>query len=288
MWRENCPAKLNLYLAVTGRRADGFHDLVSLVAKLDLCDTLEAVPSTKEADCLACDDAELSAGPDNLVLKAAAAYRSRVPAAPFLAFTLTKRVPYGAGLGGGSSDAAAALRIMNAASGHTLGDDALRDLAAGVGSDCPLFLVEGPCLMRGRGELLSLLTGPAADALMGRTLLLAKPHFGISTPWAYSSLAPASAFIPEAEAEAELSAWLAAPRGLPPLRNSFQKSVYAKYFVYNVLNKTLTSQTLPALVLTGSGSAAFAFCEEDEALRMEKIVREHLGADAFVRLCSLG
>ncbi|MFA5257998.1 MAG: 4-(cytidine 5'-diphospho)-2-C-methyl-D-erythritol kinase [Opitutales bacterium] len=280
-WREFCPAKLNLYLAVTGRRPDGYHDLVSLVVKLDIGDTLEASARAWGADSLACDDAELPTGPDNLVLKAAAAYRRKVTEAPFMDWTLSKHLPCGAGLGGGSSDAAAALRIMNAACCNALGAEDMLAVASEAGSDCPLFLFDGPCLMRGRGELLEALPQAAAAALRGRGVVVLKPHFGIPTGWAYSALAGAGSCIPGQEAEAELAAWLAAPEGPPPMRNSFQDVVFRKYPCYDVLNAALVGAGLPAMRLTGSGSACHAFAQGDAAERMLAVGRDCLGEGSF-------
>jgi len=280
-WSEHCPAKLNLYLAVNGRRGDGFHDLVSLVVKLDFGDDLAASLSSSGADTLSCDDAALSAGPDNLVMKAAAAYRSRVPEARFMDWVLSKRVPSGAGLGGGSSDAAAALRILNAASASALDADALREVAASVGSDCPLFLFDGPCLMRGRGEVLEPLPEAAAAVLRGRGVVVVKPHFGIPTGWAYSALAPAGAFIAAVQAEAELTAWVDEPDSAPPRRNSFQTVVFAKYLCYTELNAALAREELPQLALTGSGSACHAFADPRQAERISILAKESLGEGSF-------
>lgn len=290
MWKETCPAKLNLYLAVTGPREDGYHELVSLVVQTGLCDELEAelAPLFATNDSLVCDDATLPVGADNLVLKAAAAYRERVPTAPFLHFRLKKRIPYGAGLGGGSSDAVQALRILNAASRDVLDRASLQEVAAKVGSDCPLFLMDGPVLMRGRGELLEPLQEPAKSRLRGQSVMIVKPHFSIGTAWAYSALKPANAYIGKAEAEADLRRWLqdGSPEELP-LRNSFQTVVYRKYPCYDVLNAQLARAGCPELVLTGSGSAAFAFCDGTQAERMKAIVQESLGNSCFLTHCSL-
>ena len=149
---EAAQAKLNLSLAITGRRADGFHELVSLVAPIALADTLTLDVGRPLS--LTCDDAALPVDGTNLVLKAAAAYARRRPAAPTGHFHLTKRVPHGAGLGGGSADAAAALRLLDRASGDPLGPAALEALAAEVGSDCPFFVRGQAAVMRGRGCLL--------------------------------------------------------------------------------------------------------------------------------------
>ena len=285
--QESCPAKLNLYLAVTGRRADGYHDLVSLAAKISLCDELTATPSPTGTDTLACDDATLSAGPDNLVLKAAAAYRGEVPDAPHFAWNLKKRIPYGAGLGGGSSDAAGALRILNRTCDDALSADELDAVAAKVGSDCPLFLHGSVCLMRGRGEELEELPERTANLLSGRTVAVVKPHFGIPTGWAYGAIDAAKAFTPEATAQAEIDAWRTDPGSPLPVRNNFMDVVYGKYLCYNALNDILKAKGLPRVILTGSGSAAFALAEQKAAEAVAAIAGELFGKGGFAATATL-
>lgn len=279
-WREECPAKLNLFLAVGGRRADGYHELLSLAAPVTLADALEAEESPLGADELSCDNAELSAGPDNLVLKAAAAYRAKVPGAPHFRWKLCKRIPWGAGLGGGSSDAAGALRILNAACAGALDAAALSGVAASVGSDCPLFLIPGPVLMRGRGEKVEPLPEPAAAALRGRRVALVKPHFSIPTGWAYGALDRAGPGEDLAQAGEVLARWIERPEGLPPLFNSFQKVAFGKYLAYDELNRAVEALGFPPFVLTGSGSAVFSFPGKADASVLRGCVEDCLGAEA--------
>lgn len=280
-WKMDCPAKLNLFLAITGRRPDGYHELLSLAVTLDHGDTLEASKAAGK-DSLACDDTGLDCGPVNLVLKAAAVFRARFPHAPFMAWRLAKRVPYGAGMGGGSSDATAAIRILADASGVT--DPAqLRDAAAAVGSDCPLFLAGGPCIMRGRGQIVDPLAPAAAAALKGRGVVVVKPHFAIPTKWAYSALDEAGAMTPSVEAEAILADWLAEPSRPLPMLNSFEALAFGKYGVYEVMNERLLAEGLPTLHLTGSGSACFAFAEGREADAIAQVAIAALGDGSFVR-----
>ena len=204
------PAKLNLFLAVTGRRADGFHDLVSVVATLDFGDTLRVEPAASLE--LSCDDPAVPADESNLVLVAARAFAAASGWRGGARFVLQKRVPAGAGLGGGSSDAAAALVALNRMAGPSfaLPGARLAEVAASVGSDCPLFLDGGPQVMRGRGERLEALPARAAARLAGRRVLVFKPGFGISTPWAYGRLAAAvpGSYLASAEAEARLRNWV--------------------------------------------------------------------------------
>lgn len=275
-------AKLNLSLAITGRRADGFHELVSLVAPLGLADTLSLEPGRPLG--LTCDDASLPVDGTNLVLKAAAAYARRRPSAPTGHFHLTKKVPHGAGLGGGSSDAAAALRLLDQASGEPLGAEALEGLAAEVGSDCPFFVRSQAAVMRGRGERLELLPPAARAALAGRKVVLVKPPFGIPTPEAYGLLAKAGRYRPDAQAEAELAAWVADPSADPSsLGNDLAYPVFAKYLALPVGLESLRHATGYAGRMTGSGSACFGFVFDGfEHARLREEAHRVWGPGAWV------
>src|SRR6187551_2872654 len=187
------PAKLNLFLAVTGRRADGFHDLVSLVSQLSFGDELAvAIKGERIGDggrfALECDQPEVPVDGSNLILRAAEAFAVAANWQGGAHFRLTKRIPVGAGLGGGSSNAAAALRALNRLTGGLLDEAQLAVAAATLGSDCVLFLRDAPVVMRGRGERIAALPEPALARLRGRRVLLFKPSFGVSTPWAYQRM----------------------------------------------------------------------------------------------------
>ncbi len=258
MLTETAPAKLNLSLAITGRRADGFHELISLVASLELADTLEFTPSGEWR--LTCDDPSLPVDGSNLVLKAAAAYGRHRPQVTAGHFHLRKQVPSGAGLGGGSSDAAAALRLLDRSVTQPLGLTALEAIAAEVGSDCPYFVRGQPAVMRGRGERLEAIPALAREALAGRRVLVAKPPFGVPTPEAYGLLVQSGAYVDSATAETALAEWLAQPvRDPSSLGNTLAEPVFGKYLALPTALEAL-SQTLGVVFrMTGSGSACFAF-----------------------------
>ena len=150
------PAKINLTLRIVGRRADGYHELESLVAFADAGDTLTLRPGPETA--LAVDGPFAGAcgeTRDNLVLKAAAALGQRVPGLRGGAFHLDKSLPVAAGIGGGSSDAAAALRLLAGANGIVPGDPRLAEAALAVGADVPVCVAAKARVMRGIGEVLS-------------------------------------------------------------------------------------------------------------------------------------
>ena len=275
-------AKLNLSLAITGRRADGFHELISLVAPIALADTLTLDVGRPLG--LTCDDASLPVDGSNLVLKAAAAYVKRRPSAPTGHFHLTKKVPHGAGLGGGSSDAAAALRLLDQASGDPLGLEVLETLAAEVGSDCPFFVRGQAAVMRGRGERLEILPLAARAALAGRKVVLVKPPFGVPTPEAYALLAKAGKYRPAAQAEAELAAWIAQPAADPSvLGNDLAAPVFAKYLALPVGLESFRRATGVNWQMTGSGSACFAFVSDGfDHARLRADVQRAWGPGAWV------
>jgi len=285
------PAKLNLFLAITGRRADGFHDLVSVAVTLEFGDTLRAETTAGAGGFgLECDDASVPADESNLVIKAARAFAVETGwpgAGTGVKFLLRKRVPAGAGLGGGSSDAVAALRALNALAGARLGPEELARLAAGLGSDCALFLHDGPVVMRGRGERIEALPAEASARLRGRRVLVFKPAFGIATPWAYARLAAGApgSYLPAAEAEARLAAWVgeadAAAEGL--LFNSMERVAFGKFLALPTLLETLRAEFGLAGRMSGSGSACFAFLKDETPVaEVMAAVREAWGPTSFV------
>ena len=172
---EAAPAKLNLALHVTGRRADGYHSLEMLVAFADVCDELEAVPATKDSLSISGPfAAALGSSEGNLVLRALAAFRSRWPGAlpDGLALWLKKNLPVAAGLGGGSADAAAALRLFATIGQGKFAFPNLLQIAARLGADVPMCLYSRPAEVRGLGEIvLPLKHFPACHAVLVNPLL---------------------------------------------------------------------------------------------------------------------
>jgi len=279
------PAKLNLFLAVTGRRADGFHDLLSVAAPLQWGDRLAATAGGEDF-ALECADPAVPIDETNLILRAARAFRAATSWPGGVRFVLEKRIPVGAGLGGGSSNAVAALRALNRLAGEPLGGAALAALAAGLGSDCPLFLAEGPVVMRGRGERLAALPPAAAVRLRGRRVLVFKPGFPIATGWAYGRLAAAGTYAPAADAEARLAAW---EGGTAPaealLENGMESVAFAKFPALPVLLDRIRARCGLAPRLSGSGSACFALLPEGGAPPAEAIaaIQEAWGPRAFIQ-----
>lgn len=255
------PAKINLFLAVTGLRADGYHDLVSVAAPLEWGDsvTIEMLPPGAGKFPLTCNDPAVPADESNLVIKAAQTFFGATRRRGGARFELDKRIPMGAGLGGGSSNAAAALRGLNEMAGKPLDGGHLAALAAQVGSDCALFLPRVPVVMRGRGERIEPIPTPVAARLRGRRVLVFKPDFGVATAWAYQRLAEAGAYLPAAEAEGRLGAWWEGDAPAEDLLfNGLETPVFAKYVALPALLDQLRDRFGLRPRMSGSGSACFA------------------------------
>lgn len=280
------PAKINLLLAVTGTRADGFHALTSLVAPISLGDTLHGTLSDAEKDSLKCSVPGVPTDNSNLVLRASELFRENVPACPPIDWTLEKRVPHGAGLGGGSSDAAAALKILNSFCDNVLTPEKLHSLASRLGSDVPLFLNNAPVIMRGRGELIEALPASAIAALHRLRFLLFKPAFGVSTADAYRAMkqnAPHD-YVSEENAETLLHDWLSAPeKNSVPLFNNMERAVFRKHLALPTLFSVLRERHRISSHMSGSGSACFAQIQpETDVPAITRTIRAAWGESAFI------
>lgn len=292
----DAPAKINLYLAITGRRADGYHELVSVVAKLRYGDEL----TTTRLEGSGTDSLSIvqeapgppaPEGPENLVLRAADAFRKAFGgggAASRFAFQLTKRLPSGAGLGGGSSDAATALVAMNRLCGEPLSGDSLKAVAADVGSDCPLFLVPGPALVRGRGERVEPLPASVAARLKDRRIVVIWPGVGIPTEWVYGQMAAEpERFCESPEAVNRfVGNWLKLPAPAEALaHNGMEAVVDRKYLFIPAFRRSVVERLGLSLRMSGSGSALYAILPKEqsaEAASLESMARDALAESFFL------
>ena len=282
------PCKVNLMLAITGARPDGFHNLVSIVAPVKFGDWLEAeILDGASRDEIECDMEGVPLDESNLVVKAAALFRRESGRDVFFKFKLDKKVPHGAGLGGGSSNGAAALLAVNELCGNPLPMKRLEALAAEMGSDCPLFLTGTPVVMRGRGELVYPLFGDAQDYISRLKLVIFKPAFSINTGWAYSQMrATPSDYIDADEAESMLSVWLENPSisGLP-LVNNMQIEAFKKYPALELAVEGVREKFAVPAMMSGSGSACFAIVNNLTDARISELknfVKSMLGDSCVV------
>ncbi len=291
------PAKINLHLEVLGLRTDGYHELAMVMQSLDLADRLRLRRRKDDRLQLSCDRSDLPLDGENLIVRAAEVLR-RHAGAPQLGadIHLEKRIPIGAGLAGGSSDAAAALVGLDALWDLALSTTELQDLAAELGSDVPFCLAGGSQLCFGRGEVLE----PAGlDAPPGLGVLLIKhPAASVSTPWAYGRCRDLREdFYLESEADFEqrrqalrqgpLLEALRRGAGLPPLRNDLQAVVAPEVESVRVgLDQLRRCQGTLAVAMSGSGPSLFAlFATPEQARLAERTLAAELGADGFETWC---
>jgi 4-diphosphocytidyl-2-C-methyl-D-erythritol kinase len=193
----------------------------------------------------------------------------------------------GAGLGGGSSDATAALRALNQLAGAPLASAALAQLAAQLGSDCALFLPGGPVVMRGRGEKVESIPASGRARLSGRRVLIFKPDFGVATAWAYARLAAegSMAYLPVEVAEQRLAAWLADAQAPVEalLFNNMERVAFAKFVALPTLLGQLQASLGLVSRMSGSGSACFALLPESASVpAITAAIRAAWGESAVV------
>ena len=253
---EKAYAKVNLTLAVGEKRPDGYHEVVSVMQRVSLCDTLTA-EQTREGITLTCSDPALPSGEENLAHRAASLFFRETGIAGGAALTLEKRIPSQAGLGGGSSDAASALLALRKLYAPALSDTELETMAAALGSDVPFFIRGGTQLATGRGEVLSPLP-PLTDGWF----VIVKPTESFSTPAMYRRLD-------------ELPPACTPP--LPPLQdglpaltsglfNRFEAAIPAGSAVWDIKARLAAYGALASL-LSGSGSAVFGLFDTETAAR---------------------
>ena len=249
--RIAAPAKLNLHLEVLGRRADGFHALESIFQTIALHDQVELRLQPAPGIALTCDDASLPADRGNLAWRAAAAFLARAPAAG-VAIALAKRIPHGAGLGGGSSDAATVLRGLARLLPDLWSAAELAALAAALGSDVPFFLVGGTAHGTGRGEILSAL--PDLPALPVTVLM---PAVSLATPAVFKALDDGERGPRALRGATWWQAALARDGVVPHLHNRLAPAAQRLCPEVGALLAWLAGQGVPHL-MSGSGAACFA------------------------------
>jgi 4-diphosphocytidyl-2-C-methyl-D-erythritol kinase len=258
--REFAPAKINLCLHVTGQRPDGYHLLDSLVAFAGLGDRLTACPAARASLALQGPfGADLPAGPENLVLRAASAFGAAAE------FTLEKHLPPASGIGGGSADAAAALRALARLTGRPLPPG----LAASLGADVPVCLAAQPARMRGVGEVLDPVPLPEG------WIVLANPRIEVPTPAVFRALSrkdnpPLPGRLPDWPDLASLAGWLAAQR------NDLEPPALAIAPVIADVLAALQAQAGARIArMSGSGATCFAlFDAEAPAQAAARAIRE--------------
>ncbi|QVL32598.1 4-(cytidine 5'-diphospho)-2-C-methyl-D-erythritol kinase [Telmatocola sphagniphila] len=250
------PAKLNLFLEILGKRPDGYHELSTLMVAINLCDEIIFRPHRAEI-LLSCDTPELAVGAENLVVKAAQLLRRSTGCQDGVAIHLRKKIPWAAGLGGGSSDAAATLLGLNRLWKLNLSVVELKELGSQLGSDVPFFLGENAAWCTGRGEILEPL--PARIPLH---LLLLKPASGCDTAAVYRNLK----LPPNPRSGQNLrEAFVVgdARRLAAEMFNRLQESAFEMNSEIQAILAELSRTSALGCLMSGSGSSLFAVAEDE-------------------------
>jgi 4-diphosphocytidyl-2-C-methyl-D-erythritol kinase len=248
-------AKINLTLDVLGRRADGYHDLATVMQTVDLCDTICLTTTADDRVHLVCSKPELS-NDDNLAARAARLVRQRLAIRQGVLIELLKRIPVAAGLGGGSSDAAAVLLALQQWWQLRLSSDDLLDIASSLGSDVPFFLTGGLALCEGRGERVTALTPFWPESM--RWLVLVKPAISVSTAAVFRNLS-ASDYTDGSHSRAVSTALQAGQKPvLEDLHNCFERSVLESYPEVARARADLLHTGASCVRLSGTGPTLFA------------------------------
>lgn len=268
----DAPAKVNLTLRILGKRPDGFHEIESLMAPVSLADHLDIAVEEGRGVAFTCSDSSIPGDDTNLVCRAVAAFSIHTGLHFRARIHLEKNIPHGAGLGGGSSDAAATIKALNHLLNTGLGVSELESIAATIGSDIPFFIRCRPAIARGRGEIVE-----PFDELRSAEILLVKPPFPVSTPWAYTAYASQKIkkeHCPQFHDSMELS-------------NDLEPPVFDKYIVLPVLkNWLLESGDVSAAMMSGSGSTIFAILKNG-ATGLEAKIHEEFGETFQTFRCNL-
>jgi 4-diphosphocytidyl-2-C-methyl-D-erythritol kinase len=255
-------AKINIGLRITGKRSDGYHNIETIFYPVSLSDALEYVVSdhTVRNDTLRTTGIDTGSDPEkNLVMKTVIRLRREI-SFPFLNIHLHKAIPVGAGLGGGSSDAACMLKVLNRHFKLNCDSQQLRSLALELGSDCPFFIDCTPCHATGRGEILT----PVRPVLAGYYLVIINQGIKISTSEAYQQC--------KAEVRSEslmhlfelpVTEWEGA------IKNDFEDFAFSKHPVLRDLKKELYKSDAVFSLMSGSGSSVYGIFKEKPELPLK-------------------
>jgi 4-diphosphocytidyl-2-C-methyl-D-erythritol kinase len=269
------PAKINLSLKILSRREDGFHEIETLIAPVSLCDEIN-IQRKKGGQGIDfhCDDRSVPRGEDNLVVRAAKSFVAAMKMTSAVSIDLKKKIPHGAGLGGGSSDAATTLLALNRLFETNLTREELAKLGSEIGSDVPFFIFESAATCRGRGDLVTPVQLPAQ-----LPILLLKPDFVVATAWAYSRWHD-SREIPGVTYAAQEFAG-------QTFVNDLERPVFEKFVFLAQLKMWLLKQPeVGAALMSGSGSTVFAVLREGQDTEaIAERARDQLDPELWTYAC---
>jgi len=276
--------KVNLLLNIFGKRADGFHELETVMQPIAVYDRIGIARSAGGIQ-LTCSESTLPTDGRNLVYRAAELFLKRFAVKDGVKLHLEKRIPLAAGLGGGSGNAAVTLLALNELFGQPVGMEELAALAAQLGSDVPFFLQPQAALASGRGEKIEPLGN--FSALKDCAALLIHPGFGISTAWAYQSLARFPRVLNGTPGRAANLIRLLRGNDLPAAGREFYNSLEApaleKYPLLVLFQEFLRQQGAVATLMSGSGSTTFGiFGSLSAAETAAEQVRSRFGGSGWI------
>ncbi|MGZ5003440.1 MAG: 4-(cytidine 5'-diphospho)-2-C-methyl-D-erythritol kinase [Chthoniobacterales bacterium] len=246
------PAKINLSLRVLGCRSDGFHEIETLIAPISLSDEIKIEQrSGKQEIAFRCDDPSVPKGEDNIVVRAANVFFQKTKITSGVSIALKKTIPHGAGLGGGSSDAASTLLALNELFETNLPRETLGRMAEVIGSDVPFFIFQSAAVCKGRGELVT-----PTRLREQLSVLLLKPEFGVPTQWAYSRWRDSR--------EISAVSYGAQQFTQQSFVNDLERPVFEKFIFLAQLKMWLLKQPeVGAALMSGSGSTVFAVIRDN-------------------------
>ncbi len=264
------PAKINLVLRVLGKRDDGYHDLYTLMEPVALFDEIFLEESPGSGITIECPGSNLPEDRSNLAYRAAALFLERTRLQRHITIKINKKIPIGAGLGGGSSNAATVLMTLNSALGTGLPDSELRGMGAALGSDVPFFIMKTPAVATGRGEVLRRVTLPSLY------FVLINPGFSVSTKWVYDNFVLTNP--PEDNMLLNSDRLFKTLKGLlDNLANDLEAVTCARYPEVTRLKGLLLQSGALAALMSGSGPTVFGlFDDKAAAKRAFKLLEDSL------------
>jgi len=267
------PAKINLSLKILGRRDDGFHEIETLISPISLADKIDIEPQSRWID-FSCDDPTLPGGDENLVVRATKAFLEKTKITSGVGIKLQKQIPHGAGLGGGSSDAASVLVALNKLFEAKLSGEELAKLGSTIGSDVSFFLFESAAVCKGRGEIVS-----PTKVKKKFSILLLKPAFSVLSAWAYSHWQD-SKEIPGISYQTQNFDG-------QDFMNDLERPVFEKFVFLAQLKAWLLKQAeVGAALMSGSGSTVFAVLRDNADVDLlTKRAREELDREIWTCAC---
>jgi 4-diphosphocytidyl-2-C-methyl-D-erythritol kinase len=260
------PAKVNLYLRILRRREDGYHDILSLMQRISLCDEMTFAPMAGGI-VVRCPDSPLPEDDGNIVYRAAAAFFSRIGVPPGIEITIRKEIPIAAGLGGGSSNAATTLMTLNEISGSPLTREELLVMGVKLGADVPFFIFGNTAWASGIGDHFT-----EAAPLPPLWFVLINPGFAVPTKWVYQKL---NLELTNTEIKYSIPCFYTVDGLIRGLTNDLEKVTVRFHPVIEQIKTLLLESGACGALMSGSGPTVFGvFGDEDSSLRAEKYLKQ--------------